>query len=117
MYLHTDLSRVAGPVGDRGRTLIAGFLLTVMSLVSAARGAPRDISFSQSAQAVEAYDFVEVTINVDAPDAVNPFTEVTVSGEFGRTGGPRAIVDGFCDSADGRVFRIRFMPATPGEYT
>ncbi|MCC6446614.1 MAG: DUF5060 domain-containing protein [Armatimonadetes bacterium] len=25
--------------------------------------------------------------------------------------------DGFCDAADGSVFRIRFMPAKPGNYT
>jgi hypothetical protein len=27
------------------------------------------------------------------------------------------VVEGFCDSADGSVFRIRFMPSTPGSYS
>jgi len=88
-----------------------------LSCLSAARGAPAEIAFSQSAQVVEAYDFVEVTIKVDAPDALNPFVDVVVSGRFSRAGHPEAVVDGFCDSADGRVFRIRFMPSASGDYT
>ena len=52
------------------------------------------------------------------PDAGNPFTGATVSGSFAkRGGGERVKVDGFCDSADGSVFRIRFMPSAPGDYT
>jgi uncharacterized protein DUF5060 len=71
----------------------------------------------QSAPTVDAYDFVEVTLNVAQPDAKNPFTDVTVSGEFGKAGSAdKTKVHGFCDSADGSVFRIRFMPAGPGDY-
>jgi hypothetical protein len=32
-------------------------------------------------------------------------------------GTERSEVAGFCDSADGSVFRIRFMPSSPGDYT
>ena len=79
-----------------------------------------DLSFSQSSDSVEVNDFVEVTINVTTPSAQNPFTEVFVTGHFeldqaDQVG--RFAVDGFCDSADGRVFRIRFMPLEPGDYT
>lgn len=82
------------------------------------RGAPSEISFSQSAASVEAYDFVEVTLTVAQPDAHNPFTDVTLRGSFGKAGGnERQAVDGFCDSPDGSVFRIRFMPSSPGDYT
>ena len=31
-------------------------------------------------------------------------------------GSERVKVDGFCDSADGTLFRIRFMPSKPGDY-
>jgi hypothetical protein len=79
--------------------------------------APSNVRFTQSADSVEAYDFAEVTLNVDAPDAKNPFTDVTVEGQFGKAGGPRIAVNGFCDSADGSVFRIRFMPSAPGDYS
>ena len=81
-------------------------------------GAPREVSFSQPAVSVEAYDFLEITVNVAGPDAGNPFTDASLSGSFGKTGASaRTTVEGFCDSPDGSVFRIRFMPSSPGDYT
>src|SRR6266496_251927 len=75
-------------------------------------------SFSQSLETVEAYDYVEVILNVDKPDAGNPFLDVAVTGSFSKTdGSDRKTVEGFCDSRDGTVFGIRFMPASPGDYT
>jgi hypothetical protein len=54
---------------------------------------------------------------VNGPDARNPFTDATVRGYFSKAGEPtRTAVDGFCDSQDGSVFRIRFMPPSPGDY-
>ena len=76
-----------------------------------------NMSFSQSSEFVECYDFVEITINVSGPSVQNPFTEVFVTGRFGKAGqGATLAVDGFCDSSDGSVFRIRFMPSDPGDY-
>ncbi len=81
-------------------------------------GVPASINVAQSAQTVEAYDYVEVTLNVASPDAKNPFMEAVVSGQFGKVGENRRLaVDGFCDSADGGVFRVRFMPWAPGDYS
>jgi len=81
-------------------------------------GVPASINVAQSAQTVEAYDYVEVTLNVASPDAKNPFMEAVVSGQFGKVGENRRLaVDGFCDSADGSVFRVRFMPWVPGDYS
>src|ERR1035438_850874 len=66
-----------------------------------------------------AYDFVEIVVSVAKPDAGNPFTDAAVTGFFGKPGarerGPQ--VDGFCDSPDGSVFRIRFMPSSAGSYS
>jgi hypothetical protein len=77
-----------------------------------------EVSLSQSATSVTCYDFVEITVNVPHPSAPNPFTDVFVTGEFGLSNQPqRVIVDGFADSPDGKVFRIRFMPTTPGVYS
>jgi len=77
-----------------------------------------DILFSQSSDSVECYDLVEVTIRVDRAIVQNPFTNVFVTGRFGHANQiNRLSVDGFCDSADGSIFRIRFMPTEPGEYT
>jgi Protein of unknown function (DUF4038)/Domain of unknown function (DUF5060) len=80
--------------------------------------APSNVSFAQSGPSVDAYDFVQVTVNLTNPDARNPFTDVSVSGSFERAGtGQHWQVDGFCDSPNGAVYRIRFMPPSAGKYT
>jgi hypothetical protein len=95
-----------------GRFVLAGLALT-FTLAAA----PLEVSFSQPAGKVEVYDFVEIAANVAKPDAGNPFTDAALTGSFGKAGArERAEVDGFCDSADGSVFRIRFMPSSPGNY-
>ena len=100
------------------RRMLECTCLLILVLPSALPGAPRKVSFSQPAGGVEAYDFVEITSNVEGPDARNPFTEATLHGSFGKAGASEATpVEGFCDSADGSVFRIRFMPSSPGDYT
>jgi hypothetical protein len=77
---------------------------------------PRTVSFSQSAQNLDTYDFVEITAHVSAPHARNPFTDTTIRGTFTTDGNKRWEVQGFCDSEDGGTHRIRFMPSAPGEY-
>jgi hypothetical protein len=80
--------------------------------------APKDVVLSQSQKGVGAYDFVEITASIDRPDAANPFLDATLSGSFGKSDGTsQTKVDGFCDSADGSIFRVRFMPSAPGDYT
>jgi hypothetical protein len=79
------------------------------------RAAP-EVGFTPSADGVAAYDFLEVTLRVTGSQAHNPFTEATVEGTFAREGGAPLAVDGFCDAADGSLFRIRFLPTQPGPY-
>ena len=75
------------------------------------------VTFSQSVQRLEAYDFVEITASVPSPGWGNPFTLATLSGFFETVDGSRRWpIEGFCDSEDGSIFRIRFMPPTPGAY-
>jgi len=75
------------------------------------------IAFSKSTESIEAYNYVEVTVQVDKPDMRNPFLDASLSGSFARAdGSDRRKVDGFCDSANGSIFRIRFMPASAGNY-
>ena len=98
----------------------AAVMLTALWLVATPvvlYSAPSAVEFKQSAETVDAYDFVEITLKVEKPDAGNPFTDVVVEGEFAREGSQAVRVDGFCDSADGSVFRIRFMPTQPGSYS
>lgn len=80
---------------------------------------PLRITFLQSSQEVDAYDFIEITADVGAPRAPNPFTNAALTGTFRNSlgGDKNWKVEGFCDADDGRVFRLRFMPAQPGEYS
>ncbi len=93
-------------------------LSATLLLASCRRISPAFVSFSQSASTIQAYDFVEVTANVSLPHASNPFTDAEFNGWFESADhGKRWQVEGFCDSADGSIFRIRFMPPAPGDYT
>jgi uncharacterized protein DUF4038/uncharacterized protein DUF5060 len=101
------------------KRVLGSYIVWLMVVFApAVTAAPKKVSFSQPPKIVESYDFVEITANIEGPDASNPFTDATLSGSFGNVGGTeRTAVEGFCDSADGRVFRIRFMPSSPGDYT
>lgn len=75
-----------------------------------------EATFQPSAVRVPCYDFLEVTLNITGSTAANPFTDATVTGTFTPPGGAPVAVDGFCDSPDGSVQRIRFMPSKPGPH-
>lgn len=92
-------------------------IIACLSLITLAAAAPQGVSFEQSAQQIDAYDFVEVTLKISHPTAANPFQDVSVSGEVQRENSPPQKVEGFCDSKDGSVYRIRFMPTKPGKYS
>jgi hypothetical protein len=106
---------------------LLGSGIRVLSLVVVVLGAvaflfvpgglpPGDVRFSQSARDLEVYDFVEVSANVGGRRGRNPFTDASLVGTF-EQGGQRWSVDGFSDADDGSVYRIRFMPPRPGDYT
>lgn len=100
----------------RGALLLASlFLLACLGLLGAAP-APAAAFLTQSAKQVDCYDYIEFTLKITHPPAGNPFTEAEVRGEFSRANGTPLKVDGFCDSADGSVFRLRFMPMQAGRY-
>jgi len=80
------------------------------------QAAPGSVAFSQSSQTIETFDFVEVALRLESPDAPNPFTDVAFAGEFRAEGSAPVRVDGFCDAADGSLYRIRFMPRTAGRH-
>lgn len=80
--------------------------------------APASVAFSSPAPSIEAYDYIEITANIERPDAANPFEDASLSGTFQTKDGSKTWnISGFCDSANGSVFRIRFMPEQPGDYT
>ena len=96
---------------------LAAMVGTAVAAPCSGLAAPGEVLFAQSANTVEAYNFVEITARVSAPDAANPFIDATLTGWFERADGSRRwTVEGFCDAEDGSVYRIRFMPPSPGEY-
>jgi hypothetical protein len=111
----TAADRKAAP----GRLLILSSF--IVAFTGCSKVVPLRVSFAQSSPTVEAYDFVEVAANVAWPRARNPFTDGSLTGWFepaggGAVGSQRWQVEGFCDSEDGSVFRIRFMPPAAGDY-
>src|SRR5438034_5308189 len=58
--------------------------LLMWMLAPAMVAAPKKVSFSQPPRSVDVYDFVEITVNVEGPDASNPFTDATLRGSFGK---------------------------------
>ena len=108
-------------VRDFPRPAIVILSITVLAVAVLLFGGaglpPRSVWFSQSTKDLKAYDFVEITAQVSAPHASNPFTDAVIRGTFERVAdGKRWQVEGFCDAEDGSVYRIRFMPPTPGDY-
>lgn len=90
--------------------------IVLLAFTLGAFAAEPRVEFATANREVACYDFVEVTLNVTGSAARNPFTDVTIEGTFNLHGKEPLAVDGFCDSEDGRVFRIRFMPSMPGTY-
>jgi len=77
---------------------------------------PLSVTFTQSTEELAAYDFVEVSARVASPRASNPFIDATIRGTFEASDGRKWILDGFCDALDGSIYRVRFMPSSPGDY-
>ena len=90
-------------------------LITLLPSVSLA--APASVSYSTAPSQIDAYDFAEITATVASPDAHDPFEDATLTGTLTTEDGSRHWdVEGFCDSDNGSIFRIRFMAPQPGGY-
>jgi len=105
------IPHLSGPYAALSLLAVAAALLWSRDDCSAG-----SVRFTQSSGEVERYDLVEVTLAVERPSAANPFTDVAVEGTFAREGGQPVKLDGFCDSQDGSVFHIRFMPTQAGAH-
>ena len=98
------------------RNSILAFAIGLFAIAAPCRAQNAVATFAQSSSKLEAYDFLEVTARVTSPRAANPFTGATLTGTF-VSGNRKWEINGFCDSEDGSVYRIRFMPSAAGEYT
>ena len=92
-------------------------LLFIGLLLGTGSAIPQKVTFSVAPQQIDAFDYVEITATVDAPDVHNPFVDATLTGMFETVDGRQHWnIEGFCDSADGSIFRIRFMPMQARSY-
>ena len=91
---------------------------------SAVRPQLKAIELTQATNAVDVYDYLEVTVRPAETVQGNPFTDAALEGEFTflkdewtTVKDPKPVkVEGFCDSPDGSTYKIRFMPSRAGSY-
>lgn len=76
-----------------------------------------DIRIEKSASIVEQYDYVEFTLHHDNTDIQNPFLDAMVSAVVEGPQNRATKITGFCDSDDGSIYKLRYMPDQPGEYS
>jgi len=74
------------------------------------------IRLSGSSTVVDQYDIFEIDIFVKNPIVSNPFTEASVYAMVDDGRGKPFRIQGFCDSDDGSLFKIRLTPRKPGKY-
>lgn len=91
-------------------------VISAVLTVAAASAAFGAVDFApQPAGPVGVYDYLEVrVVSTTAPG--NPFAQFALTGELLTPSGQRLPVDGFCDSADGKIHRIRFLATAAGNY-
>ena len=76
------------------------------------------IDFSFTRGEIPVNDFIEFSIDFeDPPEQINPFTDVELTGDFYLEQRVHKRIYGFCDSQDGKKFRLRFMPESKGIYS
>src|SRR5579863_920907 len=99
------------------RTLGAVLMILAFPRAASLWAAPADVTFSQPAPQIDRYDFVEIAATVASPDAGDCYTDASLTGTLETVDGAHHwSVDGFCDAADGSVFRIRFMATLADSY-
>lgn len=90
--------------------------LILILLCCAVRVFAQSVRFTIPTDTVRQFDAWETTVTLRNPAVDNPFTKVELNAVF--TQGSETIpVAGFCDSQDGRLYRLRFMPLKAGLYT
>jgi hypothetical protein len=87
--------------------------LLLFPLVANAQQTP---TFTLARQTVDVYDFAEITMRQAPFKTGNPFTDLTLTGIVVGPDADTVRVQGFCDAANGSLFRLRFMPRKPGQY-
>lgn len=87
-------------------------ILSIILCVFSAGIAGSNISIETPSSA-NRYGIAEFVIRLQGYKISNPFTEILVKGKF-TSGNSVLEAEGFCDSQDGSVFRLRFSPENAG---
>jgi Protein of unknown function (DUF4038)/Domain of unknown function (DUF5060) len=94
------------------KKIIILFLITTPIF---AQKKPFNIAFSSNSS-IEVYNYWEGSMVLKKNASQNPFTETKIIGKFTDDKNQTTIIDGFCDSQDGLISKIRFMPTHAGKY-
>lgn len=90
-------------------------LLLLLAHLGLAQRIP-GLTFTTNRPQIERFDYWEATLRLSRPLKGNPFTAVTLEGVVASDTATYPVI-GFCDSQDGTVFRLRYMPRTVGPHT
>jgi hypothetical protein len=89
-------------------------LIAMVSMSALARAAQGTIALEPPPSSVPRFEIAEFVVRVDQPSFQNPFTDVEFWGEFKLSKESGLRVNGFADSQDGSIFRLRFSPEQRG---
>jgi hypothetical protein len=94
------------------------FILAVMGwmLLTGNSMASPQVTLVPAKAEVQVHDFLELTLQVKASAAANPFTDVEIKASFRLDDQPPIAVTGFCDALDGSQYKLRFLPRATGTY-
>lgn len=90
------------------RLNVVGLFLLAPTLLLAQRP-----SFTLNHDRVETFDYAEITVRMPPVKSIN---DVLITGMFIGQANDTIRIDGFCDSPDGSLHRVRFMPVKAGPY-
>jgi hypothetical protein len=86
-----------------------------MGLVSSLFAQKASLSLSRTE--LEMYEQQELVLQLKRPDTkLNPFKACSFQAEFVHDSGSKINAEGFCDSQEGTLYRLRFMPNRAGVY-
>ncbi len=90
-----------------------GSLIAALLVCWCGIAAARTVTVTTRADFIGQYELFEITARVQQPANGNPFRDMSLLAVFTPAGGEDIPVQGFCDSPDGAVFRLRFCPTIP----
>jgi hypothetical protein len=117
VLIPTPTQRNASALAGYPRWIAASLALVALWIVPPSLVYPRTVTMDTPPTIVDRYAIFEAVLHVTDLVAKNPFTEVTLTGDFTPDEGETVSVRGFCDSSKGSDFRVRFCPQQAGDYS